>query len=260
MPLAPGEVDFVLLTHAHIDHSGRLPLLAKNGFHGTICATMQHATSVGLCCVTARTFRNLKLNGKTARANAPGRDPIEPLYTVDDAETAIGLLSPFVYNQVEQLCDGIAVRFVDVGHLLGSASIEVWVTEDGNTTKIVFSGDIGNLNQPLLRDPAYITDADYIVVESTYGNRLHEPPPDYSINLAQIIQRTFDRGGNVVIPSFAVGRTQEMLYFLRDIKARGLSMDMTIFLSMSTARLLSKRQPSFRKTASIALTTRQWSL
>ena len=222
MPLAPGEVDFVLLTHAHIDHSGRLPLLAKNGFHGTICATDATCDLCGIMLRDSAHIQEFEAEWKNRKGKRAGRDPIEPLYTVDDAETAVGLLSPFVYNQVEQLCDGIAVRFVDVGHLLGSASIEVWVTEDGNTTKIVFSGDIGNLNQPLLRDPAYITDADYIVVESTYGNRLHEPPPDYSINLAQIIQRTFDRGGNVVIPSFAVGRTQEMLYFLRDIKARGL--------------------------------------
>ena len=121
-----------------------------------------------------------------------------------------------------ELAPGIEARFVDVGHLLGSASIELWITEGENTTKLVFSGDIGNTDQPIIRDPTYIKEADYIFMESTYGDRNHGPKPDYVNELAKILQRTFDRGGNVVIPSFAVGRTQEMLYFIREIKEKGL--------------------------------------
>ena len=222
MPLAPGEVDFVLLTHAHIDHSGRLPLLAKNGFHGTICATDATCDLCGIMLRDSAHIQEFEAEWKNRKGKRAGRDPIEPLYTVDDAETAIGLLSPFVYNQVEQLCDGIAVRFVDVGHLLGSASIEVWVTEDGNTTKIVFSGDIGNKNKPLIRSPQYIHQADYVVMESTYGDRFHKHTGDHVEEFAKVIEETLDRGGNVVIPAFAVGRTQEVLNYIREIKEKHL--------------------------------------
>lgn len=142
---------------------------------------------------------------------------------MEDADGAIRALTPCVYNQKVVLCEGIEIRFTDIGHLLGSASIEVWITEANVSKKIVFSGDIGNLNQPLICDPKYTKEADYVVMESTYGNRIHSAvKPDYVHELAQIIQETFDRGGNVVIPSFAVGRTQEMLYFIRQIKAEEL--------------------------------------
>lgn len=126
------------------------------------------------------------------------------------------------YDTRVELAPGLVIRFVDVGHLLGSSSIEIWVTENGNTTKLVFSGDIGNQNQPIIRNPIYLSDADYVVMESTYGDRTHGPRPDYVAELSKILQRTFDRGGNVVIPSFAVGRTQELLYFIREIKEKGL--------------------------------------
>ena len=144
------------------------------------------------------------------------------MYTVQDAEAAIKLFRGVDYNTKLELAPGLVIEFVDVGHLLGSASIAIWVTENGTTTKLVFSGDIGNQNQPLIKDPTYLTDADYVVMESTYGDRLHGPRPDYIGELARILQRTFDRGGNVVIPSFAVGRTQELLYFIREIKEKGL--------------------------------------
>lgn len=222
MPLAPAQVDCVLLTHAHIDHSGRLPLLAKLGFRGQVFAT---EATCELCDIMLRDsahIQEFEAEWRNRKGMRAGREPFEPLYTMEDAQQVISQLSPCVYGQIFEPCAGVQARFVDVGHLLGSASIEVWATEAGVTKKLAFSGDIGNINQPLIKDPTCIADADYVVVESTYGNRLHNPPPDYAISLAQIIQRTFDRGGNVVIPSFAVGRTQEMLYFLRDIKARGL--------------------------------------
>lgn len=222
MPVAPGEIDYVLLTHAHIDHSGRIPLLAKYGFRGSVCTT--EATS-DLCSIMLRDsahIQEFEAEWKNRKGKRAGRDPVEPLYTMEDAEKAISLFSPYAYGERIHLCDGLSIRFTDCGHLLGSAAIEVWATENGVTKKIAFSGDIGNVNQPLINDPQYLSEADYIVMESTYGTRLHQPPPDYCSALAEIIQRTFDRGGNVVIPSFAVGRTQELLYFLREIKEREL--------------------------------------
>ena len=222
IPVAAGEVDYVLLTHAHIDHSGMLPLLCKNGFSGEIHST---DATADLCSVMLRDsahIQEFEAEWRNRKAQRAGREPYVPIYTMDDALAAIGLFVPHFYDQKFTLCDGIEVRFIDVGHLLGSASIEIWVTEGDVTKKIVFSGDIGNLHQPIIRDPQYIADADYVVMESTYGDRSHGPRPDYISELSQIMQRTFDRGGNVVIPSFAVGRTQEMLYFIRRIKSEHL--------------------------------------
>ena len=151
---------------------------------------------------------------------AEDRKAIDARYP--DAEAACRLFLGVEYGKRIKLAPGIEARFVDVGHLLGSASIELWITEGSTTTKLVFSGDIGNLNQPIIKDPTYIQQADYVFMESTYGDRNHDPRPDYVAELAKILQRTFDRGGNVVVPSFAVGRTQEMLYFIREIKEKGL--------------------------------------
>ena len=156
---------------------------------------------------------------KAARA---GRAAPEPLYTLEDAEGVLTLLRPCAYGQRVQVGENIIIRFTDVGHLLGSACIETWLTEGDVEKKIVFSGDIGNVNQPLLRDPQTVSGADYVLIESTYGDRSHGERPDYLGALADCIQRTLDRGGNVVIPSFAVGRTQELLYFIRQIKDAGM--------------------------------------
>ena len=222
LPIAPGEIDGVLLTHAHIDHSGHLPLLAKQGYRGRIYATRP---TCRLCDIMLRDSAHIQeseaewKNRKNARAGLP---PVEPDYTIEDAETAVSLFVGVDYGRKVELAPGVEARFTDVGHLLGSASIELWVTEGDKTTKLVFSGDIGNLNQPILKDPTYLTEADYVVMESTYGDRSHPPRPDYIRELVEILQRTFDRGGNVVIPSFAVGRTQELLYFIREIKEKNL--------------------------------------
>jgi metallo-beta-lactamase family protein len=161
---------------------------------------------------------------KSRKAKRGAKDfDVKPLYTMEDAEGIIRKILPFAYNAQYDLCEGIQFRFTDVGHLLGSSSIEIWITEGDETRKIVFSGDLGNVNDPILKDPSFTEEADYVVMESTYGDRYHSKErPDYVLELADIIQKTFDRGGNVVIPSFAVGRTQEMLYFLRQIKAEEL--------------------------------------
>ena len=223
LPVAAGEIDFVLLTHAHIDHSGNLPLLFKNGFDGPIYATRE---TCNLCRIMLRDCAHIQeseaewRNRKSRRSGGPA---YEPVYTLDDAEAAIAHLRPVSYHELVQVGEHFAVRFSDVCHLLGSACIEVFMTENGVERKMVFSGDIGNLNQPIIRNvPETVADADYVMIESTYGDRLHDrhvPPVKL---LADYIQRTLDRGGNVVIPSFAVGRTQELLYFIRQIKDAGM--------------------------------------
>lgn len=218
MPISAAEVDMVLLTHAHMDHSGLLPLLYKRGFRGQIFAT---ASTGDLCEIMLRDSAHIQMfeaEWKNRKGKRAARELVEPLYDMDDA---IGALSCFVrcpYDKEVRIGEGLKIRFIDAGHLLGSSSIEVWISEDGIEKKLVFSGDIGNVNQPLIRDPQYPDSADYVIMESTYGDRSHDTPPDYAKALTEVIQRTFDRGGNVVIPSFAVGRTQEMLYFIRQIK------------------------------------------
>ena len=223
LPVAPGAVDFALLTHAHIDHSGLLPLLAKTGFTGSVYATAATCSLADIMLRDSAHIQESEAEYKTRKAQRAGGEKVEPLYDSEDVAALTRNLRPCAYGEVIQAAEGVAIRFTDVGHLLGSACIEVWLTEDGVTKKIVFSGDVGNTNQPILRDPQTVKRADYVVVESTYGDRLHEKTrTDYVAELASVIQRTFDRGGNVVIPSFAVGRTQEMLYFIREIKERGL--------------------------------------
>lgn len=222
LPILPAEVDVVLLTHAHMDHSGNLPLLYSKGFRGKIHTT---GATTELCNIMLRDSAHIQMfeaEWQNRKRKRKGQEPFVPSYTMDDALATLELFSPHSYNEKYELYDGIQVRFTDVGHLLGSASIEVWITEDGVTKKIVFSGDIGNLNQPLIRNPQYIDEADYVVMESTYGTKNHGEQPNYIKELSELIQSTFDKGGNLVIPSFAIGRTQVLLYFIRQIKAEGL--------------------------------------
>ncbi|MBE6865308.1 MAG: MBL fold metallo-hydrolase [Ruminococcus flavefaciens] len=222
VPTAPANIDFVLLTHAHIDHSGMLPLLYAGGFSGEIHST---TATANLCSVMLRDsahIQEFEAEWRNRKAKRRGEDDYEPLYTMDDAIGAIELFVPHSYETEFEVCEGIKVLFRDAGHLLGSSSIIITITEEGVTKKLVFSGDIGNTNQPLIRNPQYIESADYVIMESTYGNRVHDRPTDYVTALSKVIQTTFDRGGSVIIPSFAVGRTQEMLYFLRHIKEEGL--------------------------------------
>ena len=218
LPVQAGNLDFVLLTHAHIDHSGNLPLLYARGFRGPVYAT---EATCHLCDIMLRDsahIQEFEAEWRNRKGKRQGKDVYVPPYTMEDAMGILRKMDARGYDREFFPAEGIKVRFVDAGHLLGSASIEVWITEGDVTKKIVFSGDIGNVDQPLIRDPQYIDDADYVVMESTYGDRTHGARADYVSILADILKKTFDRGGNVVVPSFAVGRTQEMLYFLRQIK------------------------------------------
>ena len=231
LPVDAAQIDYVLLTHAHIDHSGLLPLLYAKGFRGQIYAT---DATVDLCSIMLRDSAHIQMQEAEWRNRKAKRssDVTEyvPLYTMEDADGAIRCLVPVGYGTKVDICDELSVRFTDVGHLLGSAAIEVWLTEDGTTRKIVFSGDIGNVNQPLIRNFQTIDEADYVLCESTYGDRLHKMGRiDYSGELAYIIRDTFAKGGNVVIPSFAVGRTQEILYYIRQIKEQHLLDDLGDF-------------------------------
>lgn len=223
LPIAANQIEAVFLTHAHIDHSGMLPKLYKDGFKGQIYAT--EATCC-LCDIMLRDCAHIQeseAEWRNRKAERAGEESVEPVYNLDDAVGAIKLLRPCRYLEPVQAAEGIVIRMNDAGHLLGSASIEMWLTEGQNTRKIVFSGDVGNTNQPLLNDPKPIAEADYLVIESTYGGRLHEADRGWPIReLADCIQRALDQGGNLVIPAFAVGRTQEMLYLIREIKQQGL--------------------------------------
>ena len=204
-----------------MDHSGNLPAIYAKGFQGPVYATQ---ATCHLCDIMLRDSAHIQMfeaEWRNRKGRRQGKPEFVPAYTMEDAMGVLKNFVPCPYEKTVTPAEGIRVRFVDAGHLLGSASIEVIINEDGKEKKIVFSGDIGNLNQPLIKDPVYLHDADYVVMESTYGDRSHGDRPDYVELLSEVIQRTFDRGGSVVIPSFAVGRTQEMLYFIRQIKEEG---------------------------------------
>ena len=222
IPVPPSELDFMLLTHAHIDHSGNIPLIYSKGFRGNIYSTNATASLCNIMLKDSAHIQEFEAEWRNRKGQRAGRPEYVPIYTMSDAENVLKQFKSYPYNEYVDICNGIRIRFLDAGHLLGSSSIELWLTEGDITKKIVFSGDIGNFNQPLIRDPEYISEADCVIMESTYGDRLHDRVPDYVKGLADVIQETFNRGGNVVIPSFAVGRTQEMLYFIRQIKEQKL--------------------------------------
>lgn len=222
LAFAPNLIDYVLVTHAHIDHTGRIPLLVKNGFAGRILTTRLTADLMQIMLLDSAHIQESEAEYDNRKGQRAGKALVEPLYTVDDAQAVFQYVTTCEYGQTVELCEGVRVTFTDAGHLLGSASITVEATENGETKTLVFSGDIGNVDQPIIRDPQLLKKADFVVMESTYGDRNHTEVWSYTDELAEIIDETLRKGGNVVIPSFAVGRTQELLYFIREIKDAGL--------------------------------------
>lgn len=214
LPFTAKELDVVILTHAHIDHSGRLPILVKNGFSGKI---ISHPATIDLCDIMLRDtgFLNEKevetLNRKRERK---GLDYIEPLYTVKDAINTMPFFSPLPYDKIEEILPNVKIRFLDAGHILGSAIVEMWLSEGGVTRKVVFSGDLGRQGLPILKDPTFVKNADVVIMESTYGDRNIQSWKETIKEFSQIIDEALASKGNILIPAFAVGRSQEILYSL----------------------------------------------
>lgn len=222
LSFAPSKIHAVILTHAHIDHSGLLPLLAKNNFKGKIYATRPTRDLACIMLKDSAHIQESEAEWRNKRAKRAGVRSYQPIYTAKDVLASNKLFKACDYDIELEIYKDISITFVDAGHLLGSSSVKIKAIENGEERTIVFSGDIGNKNKPILRSPQTFAEADFVVMESTYGDRLHEAESDVVGELAKIIQDTLDRGGNVVIPSFAVGRMQEMLYYLREIKEKKL--------------------------------------
>ena len=222
LAFAPGSIDILLVTHAHIDHTGRIPLLVKNGFHGRILTTRVTADLMKIMLLDSAHIQESDAEYENRKGERAGREHVEPLYTEQDALDVFKYVTTCEYEEKINLCEGVSAVFTDAGHLLGSASITLELEENGVHKTLVFSGDIGNVDQPIIRDPQLLKKADYVVMESTYGDRNHTEVWSYTDELAEIIDETLGKGGNVVIPSFAVGRTQELLYFIREIKDQKL--------------------------------------
>ncbi len=250
LPVAPRQIEAVFLTHAHIDHSGMLPRLYKDGFRGIIYATEATAMLADIMLRDSAHIQMSEALWKNRRAQRAGEEPSEPTYDMADAEGAIRLFRGIPYGKQIPVSADIDLRFTDIGHLLGSAAVELWLREGETHRKIVFSGDVGNTNQPIIKDPSPVTETDDLVLESTYGNRLHDTPEDTVAELADRMERTLARGGDVIIPSFAVGRTQELLYAIRQIKEekRIKHWDFPVYvdspLAVEATRIFQKCDPS----------------
>lgn len=216
-PFDPEEIEAVVLSHAHIDHCGRIPLLAKRGFRGNIYCTDATADLLEIMLRDSGYIHEKEAEWKNRKNERVGIPLIEPLYTVKEAEESLKLVRPVLYDQLFEINESMKACFNDAGHILGSAITELWVTEGENTSKLVFSGDLGVKDRPILRDPTVIKKADFLIMESTYGNRLHPKEEGNIEALMEIVEATAKRGGTVVIPSFAVGRTQELIYDLAKI-------------------------------------------
>jgi len=210
----PSEIDCLLLSHSHIDHSGRIPLLVKKGFRGEIYCSKPTYDLCEIMLIDSAHIQETEAQWKNNKAKRSGKKFVEPLYTQQDAMESLQYFKPVLYDQVINIDENITVRFNDAGHILGSSIIEIWIRDETETMKLVYSGDLGMHQKPLLRDPSEIAGADYLIMEATYGDRVHENIEQRTEELINIILKTAKRGGNVIIPSFAVGRTQELIYEL----------------------------------------------
>ena len=228
----PEEIDFMVLSHAHIDHSGRIPKLTKKGFKGNVYATKATTDLCSIMLPDSGHIQEMENKWDNRKRRRSGEKLREPLYTVKEAEESLKYFKPVLYNQKIKLSEEVTLRFRDAGHILGSSIIELWIKEDNKETKLVFSGDLGRRDRPILRDPSLIDEADYLIVESTYGNKMHHPSEDDAKELISIINTTVKRGGNVVIPSFAIERAQDIIYELNKYYTEYVKSEDQDFLSV----------------------------
>ncbi|PIW89819.1 MAG: MBL fold hydrolase, partial [Nitrospirae bacterium CG_4_8_14_3_um_filter_44_28] len=236
----PSEIDYLFLTHAHIDHSGLIPRLVKDGFRGKIVTTSATADLSELMLYDSAHIQKTDSEWHTKRAVRAGKEPVFPLYTVDDVKASIPFFKKVSYGKIEHTGKGIKFRFLDAGHILGSGTLEVWFQDGRQEKKIVFSGDIGKKGNPILKDPSLAAEAEYVVMESTYGNRLHKGMPETIDELAEVIKGTFKKGGNVIIPAFAIGRTQDILYVLNRLVREGRLYNINIYIDSPLAEKATK--------------------
>ncbi len=234
-PFDPASIDCLLLTHAHIDHSGLIPKLVKHGFQGKIYTTTVTADLCSVMLPDSGHIQEMEVQRKNRKLNRAGKELLEPIYTVQDAYNALNQFIGLQYGEPVETIPGMTARFLNAGHILGSAMVELNIQHHGKTTKLLFSGDIGNRNQPIVEDPATVESADYVVMESTYGNRLHDPPSDKVATLGRIIKDTFRRGGNLIIPAFAVERTQDLLLTLDQLVNAGVLAGNQIYIDSPLA-------------------------
>jgi metallo-beta-lactamase family protein len=221
LPFNAAKIDAVILSHAHIDHSGNLPQLVKEGFRGPIYATKATADLAGVMLLDSGHIQEadaLFVNQKRLKRGEP---PVEPLYTMEDAEQVAGHFRPMDYNQPFEAAPGVTTCFAEAGHILGSAAVTLDIQENGRSVRLWFSGDIGRRKLPLLQDPVLPESADYLLMESTYGDKPHRDPDAAYEEFREVVSRTVDRNGKVIIPAFAVGRTQELVYFLNQMMQNG---------------------------------------
>lgn len=249
------EIDFVILTHAHVDHSGRLPKLVKEGYHGPIFATFATTALSEIMLLDSAKIQENDVEWQNRKRIRAGEDLIEPLYTTKDAEKAIAQMKPLHYYTKEKLSDDVTLRFKDAGHILGSAILELWVTEGEKEVKVVFSGDLGMPNRPIVRDPDMGISADVLILESTYGNTVHEPYKESAKKLVAIAEEVTKNNGTVVIPSFAVGRTQELiyelnLYFKDHPEAQKIPIFIDSPLAVEATKVFAKNASNFDEQAS----------
>ncbi|MDI6801881.1 MAG: MBL fold metallo-hydrolase [Thermodesulfovibrionales bacterium] len=237
----PGDINYLFLTHAHIDHSGLIPRLVREGFRGRIITTSATADLAEIMLYDSAHIQEKDAEWLTKKAARAGKDIIyEPLYTVDDVKTIIPFFERKPYGNIERIGKGIKYRFIDAGHILGSGTLEIWYQDSPIEKRIVFSGDIGKKGNPIIKDPQIVETSDYVVMESTYGNRLHKSMEESIDELVEAIKITFKRGGNVLIPAFAVGRTQDILYVLNSLVREGRLYNLNVYIDSPLAEEATK--------------------
>lgn len=240
-PFDPAEISYLFLTHAHIDHSGLIPKLVKDGFKGRIITTSATADLLEVMLYDSAHIQEKDAEWLNKKALRRGLQPsIKPLYTTSDVESSLSLIKRKGYDKIEDLNNGLSYKFIDAGHILGSSTLEIWYKEDSSSKKIVFSGDIGKKGNPIINDPRYVVEADYVIIESTYANRCHKGLEESINELVDAITLTFKNGGNVLIPAFAVGRTQDLLYILNSLVREGRLSPMDVYVDSPLAEEATK--------------------